>query len=211
MWVNVIYIRDGLVKSFQVSASLVNHYFFNLINGSCKSCTLHNPAMLELAGPNALYSFLLGGPKFWFQHLRFLGCRKLSGSNHFRGSCDGSREAPQGESLQRFLSKEFIQKKCWDQNHRETFWLLCSLLSGIFSLPSLLPLPPLCHSFSPAASLPVFLSFPLSLSTYCHCHLVQCDCASLLPCVVTQDRLFTSRGVRRMWVCFTLLLDFNQD
>lgn len=156
-------------------------------------------------------------PSFWvvltsdFSTWDFWDVGNCRGAPLQGGSCDGSREAPQGESLQRFLSKEFIQKKCWDQNRRETFWLLCSLLSGIFSLPSLLPLPPLCHSFSPAASLPVFLSFPLSLSTYCHCHLVQCECASLLPCVVTQDRLFTSRGVRRMWVCFTLLLDFNQD
>lgn len=76
-----------------------------------------------------------------------------------------------------------------------------------------------CVSASSAPPLPclsptllsVSPSFPLSLSTSCHCQLLQCECASPLPCVVTQDRLFTSRGVRRMWVCFTLPLDFNQD
>lgn len=32
---------------------------------------LYKPVMLELAGPNALYSFLLDGLNFRFQHSRF--------------------------------------------------------------------------------------------------------------------------------------------
>lgn len=107
-------------------------------------------------------------PSFWMAQTSDFSARDFWDVGNSRGgitsggSCDGSREAPQGESLQRFLSEEFIQKKCWDQNHRETLWLLCSLLSGIFSHLPLLPLPALCCAFSPTAS---SLSFPLSLST----------------------------------------------
>lgn len=194
MWVNVIYIRDGLVKSFQVSANLVNHYFFNLINGTGRSCTIVQISDAGACRSNALYSFLLGGLNFWFQHSRFLVCRKFLGRCHFKGQDvlalgKVHKENPCSDS---FL-KDLCRKSVWIRTTGKHFdCYVCSFLE----------FPPSCLCFlfpSPCLfSCSFSHCFPLSLPSYCHCHIVHCECASLLPCVVTGHIVHLQRGERNV-------------
>lgn len=158
----------------------------------------------------------MGRPYFSFGHSRLLGCSKLARRCNFRGTVVMAvGKLYKGDACRDSFLKDLSRKSDEiraTEKHFDTYvhpFLYCSPFCLCFFTP---PLPCLLSSasFSPTTSLAVSPSFPWVLSSYCHCHLARCGCAALLPCVVTNDRWFTSRWVTRIWVCFILPLDFNQ-